>query len=229
MMEPRVNVRDSSSPGRLALPMIYPLDRPLPDVNGFKAARHSLALALGFLLLPLAAHRALAQQPTQWPQDDSYNGQYPPDQQPNYGQQGYPQPQSGYPQRNYPRQGDAQQAYLDAPQQYPQPWNGQQAQPINAEELEQIVAPIALYPDAVLAQILAASTYPAQIAAADQWLRRMGNATPDQVAAGATAQTDWDPSVKALTAFPQVLSMLDRNLQWTSTLGNAYYNQPQDV
>ena len=57
----------------------------------------------------------------------------------------------------------------------------------------------------------------------------MGNAAPEQIAAGADAQSSWDPSVKALTAFPQVLTMLDRNLQWTTNLGNAYYNQPQDV
>jgi hypothetical protein len=57
----------------------------------------------------------------------------------------------------------------------------------------------------------------------------MGNAPPEQIAAGANAQTNWDPSVKALTAYPQVLAMLDQNLQWTTALGNAYYNQPQDV
>jgi hypothetical protein len=95
-----------------------------------------------------------------------------------------------------------------------------------------MLAPIALYPDALLAQILAASTYPAQVAGADQWLQQMraqGSGSADQVAAGANAQTTWDPSIKALTAFPDVLDMLDHNLQWTTALGNAYYNQPQDV
>ena len=57
----------------------------------------------------------------------------------------------------------------------------------------------------------------------------MGNAPPEQIAAAANAQTSWDPSVKALTAFPQVLAWLAQNLQWTTGLGNAYYNQPQDV
>ena len=57
----------------------------------------------------------------------------------------------------------------------------------------------------------------------------MGNAPAEQIAAGADAQATWDPSVKALTAFPQVLDNLAGNLQWTTTLGNAYYNQPQDV
>ena len=160
--------------------------------------------------MPIAGERAWSQQQMPWPTDDAYPDQNGPDQltysQPQYGQQ------TGYPQETYPQQG-----------------YGPQAQPLNAEELEQLVAPIALYPDAVLAQILAASTYPAQVASADQWLSSMGNASPEMVAAGASAQTAWDPSVKALTAFPQVLEMLDRNLQWTTNLGNAYYNQPQDV
>ena len=85
-------------------------------------------------------------------------------------------------------------------------------QALSAGDLEQLLAPIALYPDALLAQILAASTYPAQVAVADQWLQQMraqGYGSPDQVAAGATAQTSWDPSVKALTAFPDVLDMLE--------------------
>lgn len=103
------------------------------------------------------------------------------------------------------------------------------AQAIDAAQLEQLVAPIALYPDSLVAQILAASTYPAQIAAADQWVRSMGGASPEQIAAGASAQTGWDPSVKAMTAYPQVLAMMNQNLQWTTALGNAYYNQPQDV
>ena len=60
-------------------------------------------------------------------------------------------------------------------------------------------------------------------------MRAQGYGSPDQIAAGAQAQTTWDPSVKALTAFPDVLDMLNHNLEWTTNLGNAYYNQPQDV
>jgi hypothetical protein len=70
------------------------------------------------------------------------------------------------------------------------------------------------------------------VAAADQGLHQMqqqGYASPDQIAEGAQAQGNWDPSVKALTAFPQTLDTLNQNLQWTTALGNAYYNQPQDV
>ena len=108
-------------------------------------------------------------------------------------------------------------------------WTGASAgAAADPEQLEQLVAPIALYPDALLAQVLAASTYPPQVADADHWRQAQGYASPDQIAAGADAQT-WDPSLKALTAFPQVLAEMDRNLQWTTDLGNAYYNQPQDV
>ena len=63
---------------------------------------------------------------------------------------------------------------------------------------------------------------------ADRWRQAQGNAPADQIAAGAKAQ-NWDPSVKALTAFPTVLAQMDKNIQWTTDLGNAYYNQPQDV
>ena len=146
--------------------------------------------------------------------------------QPQYAQQPYPQPQQGS-QQGYDQQPYDQSAPGDSDI-YSPPQAGPAAQPLNAEQLEQMVAPIALYPDTLVAQILAAATYPAQVSAADQWRQSMGYASPDQIVAGADAQT-WDPSVKALTAFPQVLAMLDRNLQWTTALGNAYYNQPQDV
>ncbi len=103
-----------------------------------------------------------------------------------------------------------------------------QGEPLSPGQLDQLVAPIALYPDALLAQVLAAATYPTQVVEADRWRQAQGNAPAEQIAAGAE-NNDWDPSVKALTAFPTVLSQMDRNLQWTTDLGNAYYNQPQDV
>jgi hypothetical protein len=103
-----------------------------------------------------------------------------------------------------------------------------QAQPLTPDQLDQLVAPIALYPDALVAQILAASTYPTQVVEADRWRASQASATPQQIAAGANNQ-NWDPSVKALTAFPTVLAQMDKNLDWTTNLGNAYYNQPQDV
>jgi len=153
-----------------------------------------------------------------------------------YGQQyGYGQPQYQQPQQYSQAQPYAQQqAYAQQPQYDQQPYSQpqlsqQQQQPLSADQLEQLLAPVALYPDQLLAQVLTAATYPAQVASADQWLRQMGSAPADQIAAGADAEAGWDPSVKALTAFPQVLAMLDQNLQWTTGLGNAYYNQPQDV
>jgi hypothetical protein len=112
-----------------------------------------------------------------------------------------------------------------------QPYGGSSQparQPLDAGQLEQLVAPIALYPDPLVAQVLAASTYPGQVQEADRWRQGQYNAPPEQIAAGADMQS-WDPSVKALTAVPQVLAQMDRNLQWTTDLGNAYYNQPQDV
>jgi hypothetical protein len=102
------------------------------------------------------------------------------------------------------------------------------SQPLTPDQLDQLVAPIALYPDALTAQILAASTYPTQIVDADRWLQTQAGASSQTIASAANSQT-WDPSVKALTAFPSVLAQLDKNLDWTTNLGNAYYNQPQDV
>ena len=99
---------------------------------------------------------------------------------------------------------------------------------MSAGQLDDLVAPIALYPDGLLAQVLAAATYPSQVVEADRWVRAQGNAPAEQIAAGAEAE-NWDPSVKALTAFPTVLAQMDRNIEWTTDLGNAYYNQPQDV
>ena len=196
-----------------------------------------LRFALGVAIAALCAipGRASAQQdPQYWPPDDNSGGSYPASpQQYSPAPSQYQQPQQyGYAQQpQYPAYGS--QSYGNAPQYAPQQGYGQQLgqvqQPISPDQLAQLVAPIALYPDALVAQILTASTYPAQVSAADQWRRSMGNAPPEQVVAGADAQTSWDPSVKALAAFPQVLAMMDQNLQWTTALGNAYYNQPQDV
>jgi uncharacterized protein DUF3300 len=194
---------------------------------------------------------------TQVDQQPQYQPQYsqpqaPPQTQPQPQQDQQPQyaqpyaPQYSAPPQPYVPQPNAPQQY--APQPYPdQQPNAAQAQPyaqpddsrspappqsLSAEDLEQLLAPIALYPDSLLAQVLAASTYPAQVAVADQWVQQMraaGYTSPDQIAAGANAQANWDPSIKALTAFPDVLDLMNHDLEWTSNLGNAYYNQPQDV
>jgi uncharacterized protein DUF3300 len=96
------------------------------------------------------------------------------------------------------------------------------------EQIQQLVAPIALYPDSLVAQILAASTFPEQIVEADRWVQAHPDLKGDDLAK-AVDQQPWDPSVKALTAFPSVLGNMDKNLSWTSSLGDAYYNQEQDV
>lgn len=96
------------------------------------------------------------------------------------------------------------------------------------QELQQLVAPIALYPDALVAQILAASTYPTQIVEAERWMQSHPNLKGKDLAKEADKQ-DWDPSVKAMTQFPSVLENMDKNLSWTSSLGEAYVNQPDDV
>jgi hypothetical protein len=99
---------------------------------------------------------------------------------------------------------------------------------VSFAELDQLVAPIALYPDALVAQILVAATYSPQVVEADRFVQHNAGLPPQEVARLADTQR-WDPSVKALTAFPSVLANMDRNLEWTTKLGDAYYNQPQDV
>src|SRR5437868_7808812 len=96
------------------------------------------------------------------------------------------------------------------------------------EQLQQLVAPIALYPDALVAQILAAATYPDQIVEADRWLEQHKDLKGDELGKEVDKQP-WDPSVKALVEFPSVLANMDKNLSWTSSLGDAYVNQEQQV
>src|SRR6266481_714146 len=95
-------------------------------------------------------------------------------------------------------------------------------------QLQQLVAPIALYPDALVAQILAAATYPDQIVEADRWLQQHTDLKGEQLGQEVDKQP-WDPSVKALTEFPSVLANMDKNLSWTSSLGDAYVNQEQEM
>ncbi|RPH44256.1 MAG: DUF3300 domain-containing protein [Burkholderiales bacterium] len=97
-------------------------------------------------------------------------------------------------------------------------------------ELEQLLAPIALYPDSVLAQVLMASAYPAEIGLAADWLRR--NPTfkdKGDAAVRAVDNQPWDPSVRSLVAFPQVLDLLDANPDWTQQVGDAFIDQRPDV
>jgi Protein of unknown function (DUF3300) len=97
-----------------------------------------------------------------------------------------------------------------------------------ADQLYQLVAPVALFPDNLIAQVLAASTYPDEVTAASTWLRQNSSLKDGQLTQ-AIDQQDWDASVKGLTQFPDVLNQMASNLSWTSALGDAYFNVPQDV
>src|SRR5271163_4706734 len=103
-----------------------------------------------------------------------------------------------------------------------------QGVPLTPDELQQLAAPIALYPDALVAQVLAAATFPDQIAAAEGWYQYHSNLTGPNLMA-AVDQQPWDPAVKALCQFPSVLANMASNLTWTSSLGEAYHTQSADV
>ncbi len=96
------------------------------------------------------------------------------------------------------------------------------------EQLNNLVAPVALYPDPLLGQVLAASTYPLEIVEVHQWLQQNGNLRGAQLL-DAAKQQNWDPSVQALVAFPDVLNLLGNDIRWTTALGNAFLAQQADV
>ena len=93
--------------------------------------------------------------------------------------------------------------------------------PFRQEELDQMLAPIALYPDDLLSQVLIAATYPLEVVEAARWIQANSNLGGDQLAA-ALEQKDWDPSVKSLVNFPSVLLMMSDNLEWTEMIGDAF-------
>jgi hypothetical protein len=92
------------------------------------------------------------------------------------------------------------------------------------QDLDRMLAPVALYPDSLLTQILMASTYPVEVRQAAQWLRSNPGLAGEQ-ATRLAAQSSWDPSVQSLTAFPQIVQMMDENMQWTENLGEAFLAQ----
>jgi hypothetical protein len=98
----------------------------------------------------------------------------------------------------------------------------------SADQLDSLVAPIALYPDPLLAQVLAAATYPLEIVQAHRWLKANSKLTGENLTTAAAKQP-WDASVQALVAFPSALKLLDENIQWTTDLGNAFLDQQSDV
>jgi hypothetical protein len=104
----------------------------------------------------------------------------------------------------------------------------EQAAGLSPDQLDSLVAPIALYPDPLLAQTLAASTYPLEIIQLQQWLAKNPN-LKDQALVDAVAKQPWDPSVQSMAAFPDVVKRLADDIQWTTDLGNAVLAQQGDV
>src|SRR5437764_9320844 len=106
--------------------------------------------------------------------------------------------------------------------------NGQEQAKISNEQLDSLVAPIALYPDPLLAQTLACSTYPLEIIQLQQWLGKNKN-LKDKALVDAVQKQDWDASVQAMAAFPDLVKQLSENIKWTTDLGNAFLAQQSDV
>jgi len=104
----------------------------------------------------------------------------------------------------------------------------QESAKLTADQLDSMVAPIALYPDPLLAQVLVASTYPIDVIAAQQWLAKNTNLKGEELEKAAMQQ-DWDPSVQALVSLPDALKVLSDNVKWTEDLGDAFLAQQNDV
>src|ERR1700750_884959 len=119
-------------------------------------------------------------------------------------------------------------AYISSHSQAPVSSPQKQAPNIPPDQLDSLVAPIALYPDPLLAQTLAASTYPLEIIQLQQWLEK-NKTLKDKSLAHAVAKQSWDPSVQALAALPEVVKRLGDDIQWTTDLGNAFLSQQSDV
>jgi len=115
-----------------------------------------------------------------------------------------------------------------APSATPAATSAPTAAPLSKDKLDALVAPIALYPDSLVAQILAAATNPEEVATAEQWMKQ-NNTLSGSMLVSAIDEQPWNPSTKALTQFPSVLANLDSNLPWTSSLGEAFSHQQSDV
>jgi hypothetical protein len=119
-------------------------------------------------------------------------------------------------------------ALLGQTQQAPAPEAAPEAAKLPPDQLDALVAPIALYPDPMLAQVLAASTYPLEIIQLQQWLAKHKD-LKDKALADAVKKEDWDPSVQALAGLPEVVKRLSDDIKWTTDLGNAFLAQQNDV
>src|SRR5215831_10747811 len=106
--------------------------------------------------------------------------------------------------------------------------NDQQTTTLAPQELDSLVAPIALYPDSLLAQTLAASTYPLEVIQLQQWMNNNKD-LQGKALADAVAKQPWDPSIQGLVAYPDVVQRMAGNIQWTTDLGNAFLAQQPDV
>ena len=142
--------------------------------------------------------------------------------------QAQPQPQSQPPSQSQPAGAGTTPTTAAAPGAPAAANAPAQDKPKTADELDSLVAPIALYPDPLLAQVLAASTYPLDIVEASRWLKANPNLKGEELTKAATKE-DWDASVQALVAFPDALKRLDESIKWTMQLGNAFLDQQSDV
>jgi hypothetical protein len=187
------------------------------------ADRRVVLSGFGFVILAGSAfgQQYGAQSPYPYAANPYYGQQQPYPQQQPYSQQPYQQ-------QPYAQQPYAQQPYQQPPYGYSQTPARQPGQMASADQLDNLVAPIALYPDQLLSEVLAASTYPLEVVEAQQWLQEHQGMSSQQLVEAAR-QTGWDPSVQALVAFPDVLAALNRDVQWTTDLGNAFLAQQSDV
>src|SRR5882724_5306073 len=106
--------------------------------------------------------------------------------------------------------------------------DAEQAPKLPNDQLDSLVAPIALYPDQLLSQTLVASTYPLEIIQLQQWMEKNKN-LKGQALSDAVEKQSWDPSIQAMATFPDVVNRMADNIQWTTDLGNAFLAQESDV
>src|SRR5579863_5367422 len=119
-------------------------------------------------------------------------------------------------------------ARAQSPPTPPVPGGTPPGQPLSAQQLDDLVAPIALYPDPLIGEVLAASTYPLEVVEANQWVQDHPKWKPSKLISEAKKQS-WDPSVQGLVAFPEALARLSQDASWTTALGNAFLAQQSDV
>lgn len=181
-------------------------------------------MGLASILLVLGTCRPLRAQDSPYGAPEPYG---PPSQDSPYGPPSQASPY-GPPSQQSPYGPPSQGTPYGAPEAGLGPSAAQAPPLLSQDQLTSLVAPIALYPDPLLSQVLVVSTYPQELMDAAQWLQYNGNLQGQQLMQAAQQQ-NWDPSVQALVAFPNVMAMLTSNMQWTSELGQAFLAQPTDV